>query len=144
MTCRRMGRLWLLPAALLLAAAFGCGSGRYPVSGTVTYEDGSRLEEGIVAGEATVDGRLVAVQGNVQKDGSFQWGTERAGDGAYPGKYRVIVLSRALGDAETALGMLPAVDPMFSKPETSGIDFEVKPGKNELPITVTRPKQSRR
>src|SRR5437870_3173961 len=120
MTRCHAGRCSLLLVPLLLVATSGCGSGRYRVSGTVTYEDGSPLEEGTVAGEATINGRPVAVQGNVQKNGSFVWGTERPGDGAFPGKYRVIVLPRALGDGERSQGMLPAVDKRFTSYESSG------------------------
>ena len=46
----------------------------------------------------------------------------------------------ALGDSELAEGKQPAVDGKYTKYGTSGITFEVKPGKNELNITVTRPK----
>jgi hypothetical protein len=91
-----------------------------------------------------VNGKPVGVQGNIEKDGSFRWGGERAGDGALPGSYRVLVMPRALGDSELAAGKVPAVDGKFGKYETSGITFEVKPEKNELNITVTRPKPKRR
>jgi hypothetical protein len=106
----------------------------------VTYEDGSPVEAGTVIGEATVDGKPVGVQGNIERDGAFRWGTDRPGDGALPGKYRVVVMPAALGDSELAAGKTPAVDSKFTKYETSGITFEVKPGTNELNITVTRPK----
>src|SRR5262245_14316627 len=82
----------------------GCGSSRYPVSGRVTYEDNSPVPGGTVIGEATINGKPVGVQGNIEKDGTFSWGTDRAGDGALPGKYRVIVMPIALGDAELAEG----------------------------------------
>jgi hypothetical protein len=35
--------------------------------------------------------------------------------------------------------MLPAVDPKYSNPQTSGIEFDVKETHNEFTITVTRP-----
>src|SRR5262245_19595011 len=139
MTHTHVGRSWLLLAAVALVACCGCGPKRYRVSGTVTYEDGGPLDEGTVAGEATIDGKLVAVQGNVNKDGSFEWGTERSGDGAFPGKYRVVVLPRALGDAETSQGMRPAVGKKYTSYETSGITFEVREGRNKLDIKVARP-----
>src|SRR5262249_55908459 len=138
MTRRQVGRFWLLLVASLLTAASGCGSGRYRVSGTVTYPDGTPLEEGTVAGEANINGKLVGVQGRVRQDGSFEWGTERPGDGAFPGNYRVIVLPRALGDAEVSQGMLPAVDSKFTNYKTSGLSFDVTEGSNRLTITVTR------
>jgi hypothetical protein len=138
---RSTRRLLRVLAVLVLSAlAPGCGSGRYPVAGRVTYEDGTPVEEGTVIGEAEVDGKLVGVQGNIGKDGTFRWGGETAGDGALPGNYRVLVMPRALGDSEKAEGKVPAVDGKFGKYDTSGLTFEVKPGKNDLPITVTRPK----
>ena len=130
-----------VPALLVLTAlAAGCGSGRYAVTGRVTYEDGSPVEAGTVIGEATVEGKAVSVQGNIEKDGTFAWGTERAGDGAPPGQYRVIVMPVALGDAELAEGKQPAVDGKYTHFDTSGITFEVKAQKNVLNITVSRPK----
>src|SRR5262245_12710596 len=131
-------RLFFLP--LLLLSAAGCGSGRYPVTGRVTYEDGAPVEAGTVIGEATVNGKAVGVQGNIEKDGTFSWGTDRAGDGAPAGQYRVIVMPVALGDSELGEGKQPAVDGKYTRYDTSGITFEVKPGKNELNITVSRPK----
>ena len=132
-----------LAALALLAGSTGCGNGQYPVSGRVVYVDGSPVTEGLVVGEAAVDGKQVMAQGDVNPDGTFRWGTRRPGDGARPGKYRVVVIPRALGDAETAKGVLPAIDRKFSNPKTSGIDFEVKETSNRLDITVTRPKRAK-
>jgi hypothetical protein len=137
-------RLPMLAALAFLAGVAGCGSGRYPVNGRVVYEDGSPLTEGMVVGETTGGEARVMAQGSVRSDGTFSWGTQRPGDGALPGKYRVVVLPRAVGELEASQGKVPDVDPKFSKPETSGIDFEVKAGRNELNITVTKPQQGRR
>jgi hypothetical protein len=133
-------RLRVLAPLFLLAFVSGCGSGRYAVTGRVTYEDGSPVEAGTVIGEAKVDGRPVGVQGNIEKDGTFCWGTERARDGAFPGNYRVLVMPVALGDSELAAGKVPAVGGKYAKYETSGITFEVKAQNNVLNITVAKPK----
>jgi hypothetical protein len=130
----------LLVPLLLLAVSAGCGSGRYPVTGRVTYEDGRPVEGGAVIAEATVNDQLVGVQGNIEKDGSFSWGADAPGDGALPGKYRVIVMPIALGELEIAAGKLPAVDRKYTSYDTSGITFEVKPEENVLNITVAKPK----
>ncbi len=131
---RRARLLALLPIVLA-----GCGTGRYPVTGQVVYQDGTPVTEGTVVAEMEdKEGRVMA-QGDIRPDGSFDWGTQRPGDGARPGKYKVAVLPRALGDAERAQGKLPAVDRKYTSMERSGIEFEVKAGRNELRITVTRP-----
>ena len=137
------GLATLAALAALLGAA-GCGSDRYPVKGRVTYEDGSPLAEGNVVGETADGATRVMVQGDVRPDGTFEWGTERPGDGARPGRYKVIVLPRGLGDSEVAEGLQPDVDDKFTRYETSGIEFEVKAGRNELNITVTRPKPKKK
>jgi len=133
--------LAILAVLTALVGTAGCGSGRYPVNGRVTYEeDGSPVSEGTVIGQMGEGPDSVSVQGRIDADGRFSWGTERPGDGAKPGKYVVAVIARGLGEHEIAKGLLPAVDPKFSNPQTSGITFEVKPGTNELNIKVSKPK----
>lgn len=128
-----------MPFILLLVAS-GCGSGRYPVTGRVTYEDGSPVDGGTVIGEATVGGKQVGVQGRIEKDGTFTLGADKPGDGALPGEYRIIITPVALGDSELAAGKRPGVSGKYGKYETSGLTFEVKPQKkNELNIIVTKP-----
>jgi hypothetical protein len=121
------------------AAAAGCG-GRYDVTGRVLYEDGSPVPAGTVLAEATVDGKLFALQGNIEPDGSFTLGGMKPGDGALPGKYRAAVMPVALGDSERAAGKTPAVDGKFGQFETSGLSFEVRPEKNVITLRVAKPK----
>jgi hypothetical protein len=124
----------------LVVALPGCGSRRAVVTGKVTYEDGTPAESGSVIGEATVDGKLVAVQGTIKKDGSFAWGGDREGDGALPGQYKVIVVPVSLSEYQLSQGVTPAVDGKYTKYETSGLSFEVKEGRNEFNVTVSRPR----
>lgn len=128
------------PATLLLVVlATGCGSDRSQVTGRVTYDDGSPVPGGTVIAEATIDGKLVGVQANIESDGTFRLGTDRPGDGALPGSYRVLLVSVALSDFELSAGKKEAIGGKYTKYETSGITFEVKPGKNEFNITVAKP-----
>ena len=117
----------------------GCNSGRCTVTGTVTYEDGTPVESGSVIGEATVDGKLVAVQGTI-KNGAFSWGGAREGDGALPGHYNVIVVPVSLSEYQLSQGMTSAIDGKYTKYETSDLSFDVKEGRNEFNIKVARPK----
>src|SRR5437763_983238 len=138
-----MLRKWsvaLLPMALALVA--GCGSGRCSVTGMVTYEDGSPVESGTVVGKSAIDGQPVSVQGAI-RNGAFSWGGAREGDGALPGHYEVAVMPPSLSEYQVSQGMTPAIDGKFTKFETSGLTFDVKPGKNEFNVTVTRPKPRR-
>jgi hypothetical protein len=126
--------------AALLVSVTGCGSGRVSVSGKVTYDDGTPVESGSVIGEATVNGKVVAVQGTIKTDGTFSWGGDREGDGAVPGNYKVIVVPVSLSEYQQSQGMTPAVDGKYTRYETSGLSYDVKPGGNEFNITVSRPK----
>ena len=135
--------LTTLAVLTALAGAAGCGGGRASVSGRVTYEDGSPLTAGNVIGQTGEGAASTTVQGSVKSDGTFSWGTDRPGDGAKPGKYRVAVQTRALGDEERSKGMQPAIDDKYTRFETSQIEFTVKEGSNDLQIKVTKPKPAK-
>src|SRR5215470_10970539 len=111
-----MARILLSCGLLALVVALpGCGSGRASVTGKVTYEDGTPVEAGSVIGEATVDGKLVAVQATIKNDGSFSWGGDREGDGALPGSYKVIVVPVSLSEYQLSQGQSPAIDGKYGK-----------------------------
>ncbi len=129
--------IFLATSCVLLT---GCSSSRFPVKGKVHYADGSPVEAGSVIAEATIDGKLVGIQGNIEKDGTFKMGGDQPGDGALPGSYRVIVMPVSLGDSELAAGKTPAVDGKFSRFDSSGITFEVKDKEVDVDIPVTKPK----
>jgi hypothetical protein len=139
------GRRWLatLAALALLLGSAGCGSGRYPVTGRVVFDDGTPLDEGIVICEMKEGNRPVLARGSLGRDGTFRLGTQRPGDGVRPGKYRVLVVPRGLTQAERST-RAPIIDPRFEHFETSGLTLEVKDGKQVLNITVTRPQHARR
>jgi hypothetical protein len=52
----------------------------------------------------------------------------------------VIVVPEGLSEYQLEHGQTPAVDGKYGKYETSGLSFEVKEGRNEFNITVSRPK----
>jgi hypothetical protein len=141
---RRARLCWVFVAALALVAGAGCGSGNYPVTGRVVYDDGTPVTEGTVVGESDTAAGKVMVQGELSSDGSFELGTTKPKNGAPAGKYRVMVIVRALGDSEEAEGKQIAVDPKFSSYETSKLEFEVTSGPNEWKITVTKPKPKKK
>lgn len=127
----RRGFAVLAATAVLVV---GCGSGvrKYPVAGVVEFEDGTPLEGGLVEFSGLENKARAA--GQVKKDGTFQLTSDREGDGAPSGKYRVIVIQGSM-----PIGMAPAgaqsehrhesrrLHPKHGQYETSGLTAEVEP-----------------
>src|SRR5262245_25965830 len=128
---RRLGLLVLLGA---LPALTGCGPRQYPVQGKVTLEDGSPLTRGMVVFEGT-DGAHMA-RGMIQPDGSYELSTARPGDGARPGRYRVLVSALDMADVPDEQKALP-FDVKYTRFQTSGLEAEVKARSNDIPIQLT-------
>jgi hypothetical protein len=88
-----MRRYHLLPSALAGAvclAAIGCGNKLVKITGKLTL-DGQPVEGAVVVYERESGGGNPAA-GPTDKDGLFQLGTFEPGDGALPGKYKVLIL----------------------------------------------------
>lgn len=134
-------QFFLVAFSIGFAMSAGCSSGRYPVNGVVHYADGVPVDAGTVVAEALIDGELVGLQANIEKDGTFRLGGITPGDGALPGSYRVAVMSPTISDAELSTGKTPGVDGKYASFKTSGITFEVKPETNKLDIEVSKPKK---
>lgn len=136
---RTIRGLSLAALVLGLSGFVGCGPSENmgAVNGTVKYEDGSPVAGGEVSLHPIDDPMIPSPIGYIQPDGSFTLFTEKPGDGARVGAYHVAV---APPPDDYGPKHPRPIAPKFANPETSGIDFEVKPGANTLSITVTRPK----
>lgn len=123
-------------AFALLACAGGCGTALHPVHGKVTLPDGKPVPGGMVVFEGQAGGKTISARGEIAADGSYTMSTNSPGDGVPAGTYKVCVAPPGLAnpDARTA----PPFAEKFSSFDASGLSFEVKPGKNEFPITVTK------
>jgi len=143
MTCRFWGiRPALVGATLLLVVgAVGCSSGLHPVRGKVTFEDGTPLPAGGIVflqeGE-----KAIQAQGSIQPDGSYELGTNRPGDGAAPGKYRVLINPGDMTDWDAKVRSV--FDKRYLDYKTSGLEFEVKAGSNDFPIRLSKAATGRR
>src|SRR5262245_14330401 len=134
----------VLLVALALTLLGGCGSRRYPVVGKVVFKDGTPLPGGLVVLSPLDSDNHTGAQGYIQPDGTFELGTESPGDGVFPGRYQVLVKPPAQGKGEDdPQSSLPMIDPRFTRFETSGLEIEVKPSRNDFPITVERPAAKR-
>ena len=106
------------------------------VRGRVTFEDGTPFPQGTVILLKQDGEKLVQAQGTIQPDGSFELGVNAPKEGVPAGKYRVLINPGDMAglDAKVRTGF----DKRYTDFDTSGLEFEVKPGKNELPIQLTR------
>ena len=125
-------------AAALLAAAGCSGRDLHPVTGRVTYTDGTPFPDGRVEFEAVApgpDGKRYAVGGGIGPDGRFVLGTFRVDDGAPVGEYRVAVLPHPPDKPVPGPG---PIDAKYTDAATSGLRFEVKRGNNVCELVVER------
>src|SRR5262249_150116 len=73
---------------LVLWGVSGCGGETvFPVSGKVTYKDGTPVTDGLVIFEPV--SQKSSARGEIRADGSFQLGTYKDTDGALEGDYKV-------------------------------------------------------
>src|SRR5437899_2543704 len=122
--------------SLVLFGAGGCGGETvfFPVSGKVTYKDGTPVTAGLVIFEP-VD-QKVSARGAIRPDGTFQLGTHRDDDGAMAGDYKVLVAPPPL--PEEGKRRRPPVHPRYQNLDSTPLKFTVTRDreKNKLKIEV--------
>ena len=135
----------LVAGCLAAACLVGCGGGDRPVyraGGQVTFADGTPVSAGRVNFRPVDDPKPVVARGEIQPDGTFRLTTFKTGDGALPGRHRVIVMPKITFDVERHTEVIAVdIDPRFESYETSGLEFTVteKAADNEFLITVEPP-----
>ena len=141
-----VGYGFFLGLALLLVC--GCGSGRdgvYPVSGTVTFEDGTPLANGFVQFRPVNSSSRVSAHSKIEQDGSFQLSTYGENDGALAGQHQVIIGEPSLDPEKmdnpvyrrTRRNLVPE---KYKSYAMSGLQFEVTsdPDQNHFEIELQR------
>jgi hypothetical protein len=139
----------VLVAALSLAAA-GCGSAQdpnqlpvFPSSGKITFKgavpDGAYLALHSKTKAKAPNGQEVIPTAQVRSDGTFDFSSYAAKDGAPAGEYKVTVewhktVKSAGGEPTLGPNLLP---PQYSKVDSSPLTIAIAPGPNELnPIVL--------
>ncbi len=133
-------------AGLLLLGMCGCSDNPFdmaPVSGKVTYDDGSvilaaRIRVLLYPQGGEIDlkthPKFAAAEVNVA-DGTFAFmETWKPKDGAVVGRHKVAIISYDTKGRET-----DAVPAKYRKPDTSGEEREVKSGQNHFEFKVKKP-----
>ena len=131
MNASAIRRLCLVLAVLVLAV--GCnGSNLASVKGKVTYND-KPVTSGTIS---FISEDRPAAYGDLQPDGTYELHTDKPGDGATPGSYKVIVV--AMQDQENLLpeerSPLPAptVPIKYTSLATTDLTAEVVKGKENV------------
>jgi hypothetical protein len=107
----------------------------------VVRRDGQPLTTGTVR-FVPAAGR--AATGQIQSDGTFRLGTHEEGDGAAIGMHKVAIIAyETAGNGRPAYEAgaqpnKPLVPQRYMAVGTSGLTFEVKPGKNHAPFDLKR------
>ena len=147
-TSAQLGRTYctVIAGMILLSMISGCGSqpyGTVPISGKVTYEDGSLVPAPAIylyfeSQEENVDAKTFPRRGSAKvnvADGTFsEVTTYEPGDGAIPGKHKVVV--EVLGD-----GGVPDYSYFpreYSDAATTPLNIEVG-SKRSFDLTVPKP-----
>jgi hypothetical protein len=126
--------------AFVLAATAGCGSGNTsPVRGKVVFKDGTPLTGGLVVFRPVDQKVQVTARGDIHPDGTFVLGTYQEADGAIPGKYQAAITPPPRRKVREKAVEGPIIHPRFENYDTSGLEFEVKRGKNDFKIEVEKP-----
>jgi hypothetical protein len=144
MTARQCGNCWYSSLAVIgvvVVALSGCGNPKYPVTGKVLFKDGTPLPPGGMIFFSPADpANHTAARAYLEEDGSFTLSTDSEGDGSLVGKFRVSIKPPPQGRGEDdPKSNTHIIDPKYYSGDKSGIELEVKPGKNEFSITVERP-----
>jgi len=131
--------------ALLVMLLSGCGSsGIHPVEGQVVWKDGTPAKD--LAGSLVffeLPEKRTSSRGSIQADGSFRLTTDQENDGAPAGEHTVLIIEvgrKSLGGPDSSAIAPSKVDTRYATPATSDLHATVKPGKNNLTLTVEPPK----
>ncbi|GHT42812.1 hypothetical protein FACS189443_6180 [Planctomycetales bacterium] len=134
--------LYMKHIALLLFAVLCLGCSRnVHVSGTVTYEDGSPVKSGTVKFETAA----YQFNGSI-KDGAYDAGVIKSGQGIPPGNYKVFLANTArIETFITPSGYLsgtnqkiaiPQLTEEFTHPAKSPLSLEVKRGSGRITYDI--------
>jgi hypothetical protein len=82
-------------------------------------------------------------RGIIQADGSFRLTTAKENDGAPAGDHAVLIIEvgrTSLGGPDSSAIAPSKIDTRYATPATSDLNATVKPGKNNLTLTVEPPR----
>lgn len=130
--------LVLFPVLCLTLCLLGCSKLK-PMSGTVTFEDGTPLAQGTVVFQSTG----FQARGTLNAQGKYVIGSDKPGNGLPPGKYEVGIVG-AFDQTQTKGGgesfqPKPLIKEKYSDPSMSGITVQVDGNTKTFDFKVEKP-----
>jgi hypothetical protein len=147
MEIRRLIGVGMSLVGVIVVALSGCGRNgalpTYRAGGRVTFPDGKPLDGGRVAFSPVQTNLGPSASGEIQPDGSFQLSTYSPNDGAIEGEHVALVVPPLPKNLEGMKTIPMAIDPRFTRFETSGLKFTVTrdPAKNQFMLQVSPSKK---
>ena len=134
-SARRLGGRLVALAWLVWLSGCGGSTDRVDITGRVTRADGSPLVGAKVSFASNQTGK--SALGFTDRDGRYELGTARLGEGIPPGEYYVTV-SEDRGDVENP--QPPTVHERYRIPGDSGLTFKVEPrGERTFDVVLDLP-----
>ncbi|MDR2761072.1 MAG: carboxypeptidase-like regulatory domain-containing protein [Planctomycetaceae bacterium] len=125
--------LLFIVSALLFCV--GCGSGKVPLSGTVTLDDGTPLNVGAVIFATDT----FSAKGNIDANGNYVMGTLRTNDGLPAGTYKVYIEGATTvitsNKQETSRSL---IDDQYSSYDSTPLSCEVPVANNTFNIKIPK------
>jgi hypothetical protein len=116
----------------------GCGN-TYPVSGKITYADGTPMTGGGQITFTPLDPQnKQSARGMIREDGSFQMGTHGDADGVLQGKYGVAIVPTPPKNPNRPPPGWPPLQKKYMNHKTSELEYTVTRGRNQYDITVSK------
>ena|SRR5258708_822323 len=132
----RFGLAYVGFGLLLLA---GCSGGKQAVHGKLVYADNEQPVSELDGFDVTFTSEQLGVsaRGTIQKDGTFQLGTDKDKDGAPPGKY-IVTLTQPFRQPDRPYVGDRVVDEAYEDPSRTDLHADVTSGKNDFVFKLRR------
>jgi hypothetical protein len=129
-----------LVAVWLVALVSGCGSSLCPINGKLQWKDGSPAKE-LAGGQVVFEQaeKRTSSIGVIKPDGTFEMTTLKPGDGVPSGHHQVAILEHRPNANAGGTQLVPAkLDLKYADLNSSGLEVDIHPGKNEVSFTLDR------
>jgi hypothetical protein len=129
-------------SVLVLAGSSGCGGKHvYPVEGQVVFKDGTPLAGGWVVFEPMDPEVKASASGDIRSDGTFRLATHKNADGAFEGRYRVVVTPPLTKQKDERKPVPETIHSKYLSLDTTPLEFTVTSdkAKNRFRIEIERP-----